>query len=139
MGAKLSPVGSAYAVPLNSSMNVTPFVDIMLVLLIIFMVSMPLAVTTHRLDLPPAGKAAVAAPPTIVTLQKDGSLFVGERRVALANIGATVGEAIGGANPQAERVYLRAERGVRYADFMGLMNALKSQGYKKLALVNEDL
>jgi biopolymer transport protein ExbD len=137
MGAKLSPAGGAFAIRHNSSMNVTPFVDIMLVLLIIFMVSMPMSVTTHKLDLLSTQGSATAAQPIIVMLRKDGAIFVGETAVAPSRLGEAVSAA--GADPLGAPIYLQAEKGVRYADFMGLMNNLKAQGYKKLALMNEEL
>lgn len=140
MGARLSPAGgNAYAIPHNSSLNVTPFVDVLLVLLIIFMVALPLATTSHKLDLPPArGTGAPTAPPVYVTLRQDGSVVIGERASTLATLPADVAAVVGGENPYAERIYLRADRGVRYEAFMDMMNRMKGGGFKRLALVNEE-
>jgi biopolymer transport protein ExbD len=130
--------GGAYSLNQNAEINVTPFVDVMLVLLIIFMVAIPVATVSVRVDLPPSSVSdSLQAPPTFVSLQLDGSLYVGDRRTTLANLPADVASAIGVANPRQQRVYIRADEGVRYGEFMRVMNTLKADGYEKVALVSE--
>jgi biopolymer transport protein ExbD len=129
-----------YRLVQNSTINVTPFVDVMLVLLIIFMVAIPVATTSLNLDLPRAQASPTpVAPPTYVTLQADGRLAIGATPTTLATLPADLIRAVGTTNPKAQRVYIRAERTVRYRAFMEVMNRLKASGFSQVDLVNEDL
>jgi biopolymer transport protein ExbD len=140
MAGRLISLGpDRYRLVQNSEINVTPFVDIMLVLLIVFMVAMPMATVSLKLDLPPADGAAVGPPPTVVSLQKGGALFIGESPTSLDRLSGELARRIGGANPRAQRVYVRAERGVRYGDFVGLVSRLHQDGFHAVGLVNEAL
>ena len=141
MGMRLAgPAGGAYSLNQNAEINVTPFVDVMLVLLIIFMVAIPVATVSVRVDLPPANYTDTAqAPPTYVSVQLDGSVWVGDRRSTLADLPADVARAIGGKAPREQRVYIRADKGVSYGDFMVVMNRLKADGFGKVALVSEEV
>jgi biopolymer transport protein ExbD len=123
----------------NSDINVTPFVDIMLVLLIIFMVAIPAAVVAVKVDLPPASTGAPPKLPTYVSLQKGGALFIGDRPTSLATLGGDLGAVIGGPTPTKERVYVRADKGVPYGDFMAVVNRLEASGYRSVGLVGEEL
>ena len=142
MGAKLSGGGSSgkYDVNQNSDINVTPFVDVMLVLLIIFMVSAPLATVSIKLDLPPAipNKEKPKKLPTVINIQKSGAIFVGDKETTIPQLGGDVGAAIGGGNPQDESVYIRADREVKYAQFMSVVNQLQTTGFFKVSLITED-
>ena len=95
--------------------NVTPFIDVMLVLLIIFMVAAPLATVDVPVDLP--GSTAAASPrpdkPLYVTVGEDLSISVGEDKVAREALGSRLDEATGG--DKAERIFLRADRKSRAA------------------------
>ena len=143
MGAQVSGPGggSKFTIQQNADINVTPFVDVMLVLLIIFMVSAPLATVSIKLDLPPAIPSASKPPkpPTVVSLQKSGAIFVGPVQTSVDNVSADVAKALGGPNPQEQSVYIRADKQVRYGDFMAVMNTLQGNGFYQVALINEEI
>jgi biopolymer transport protein ExbD len=115
--------------------NVTPFIDVILVLLIIFMVAAPLATVDVAVDLP----VSTAEPqprdpkPIFLTLKGDHTLALGESSVADSAIGAALDAASGGDKEQ--RIFLRADRQVEYGAVMELMNKLRAAGYLKVALV----
>ena len=115
--------------------NVTPFIDVMLVLLIIFMVAAPLATVDVPVDLP--GSTASAAPrpekPLYVTVGEDLTISVGEDKVAREALASRLDEATGG--DKAERIFLRADKTVAYGDLTEAMNLLRAAGYLKVALV----
>ena len=141
MAAKLSgPSGGRYDVAQNHSINVTPFVDVMLVLLIIFMVAAPLASVTIKVNLPPANAKPARKPPKIVyiSLKKDGRVFINDNASDLDTLGDDLKAAVGGANPTNERIYIRGDEDVMYQDFMGVMNKLQDNGFYSVALVGED-
>ncbi|RMX06759.1 TonB system transport protein ExbD [Pseudothauera nasutitermitis] len=118
--------------------NVTPFIDVMLVLLIIFMVAAPLATVNVPLDLPVSSAQAQPEPqePVVVSLQADLRVFVGETEVERAALGGVLHTLLGG--DRDARVFLRADKTVPYGDLMRLMDALRDQGYHKVALVTLD-
>lgn len=121
--------------PVSHEINVVPFIDVMLVLLIIFMVAAPLATVSVPVDLPRSTAQPQAAPqdPLYLTLQKDLSLVVGDSdAVPLSAIGAKL-DAI--AKDKQQRILLRADQAVSYGDLMDVMNALSSAGYLKVALI----
>jgi biopolymer transport protein ExbD len=128
----------------NSEINVTPFVDVMLVLLIIFMVSAPLATISIPLDLPPPADNSPPDPiePIFVSLQDTGVINVGTQSTGEieANF-ATLSDAITqktGGNKE-RKIFIRADQKVIYADVMRLMDAIDHEGYKNKALVAEDV
>ena len=145
MGAKLSgPGGGSHTIQQNSDINVTPFVDIMLVLLIIFMVAAPLATVSIRLDLPPAvppPPGQVQKDPVYITVQETGSIFIADKQSSLEGLAADVCAALGGGDPACkdERVFVRADADVQYNQFMEVMNDLQSKGFYKVGLLNEDI
>ena len=141
MAAKLSGGGGGrYHVEQNSDINVTPFVDIMLVLLIIFMVAAPLATVSVEVKLP----TAVAPPqenppkPVFISIQNDGDVFLGDFRTSVEALGDDLRVQIRTRNPEEERIFIRADQGTRYGDFMQVMNALQDNGFYSVALVGED-
>ena len=141
MGAKLSGSGGGrYAVDANSEINVTPFVDVMLVLLIIFMVAAPMAAVTVEVNLPPAiAKPSTNPPkPVYISIQAGGTIYIGDTNVELADIGDTLRSTIGQRNPEKERIFIRADKDVLYGDFMGVMNMLQDNGFYSVALIGED-
>jgi biopolymer transport protein ExbD len=141
MAAKLSGRGGGrYDVAQNASINVTPFVDVMLVLLIIFMVAAPLASVTIKVALPPAAAKPARKPPKIIylSIKKDGRVFVGDNASDLDTLGADLTAAISGANPANERIFIRGDQDVLYENFMGVMNKLQDNGFYSVALVGED-
>ena len=141
MGAKLSGSGGGrYAVEANSEINVTPFVDVMLVLLIIFMVAAPMAAVTVQVALPPAvAKPSTNPPkPVYISIQSGGSIYLGDTRTDVADLGNDLRSTIGQRNPEKERIFIRADKDVLYGDFMGVMNMLQDNGFYSVALIGED-
>jgi len=140
MGASLSsPSAGGWNISQNADINVTPFVDVMLVLLIIFMVALPVSTVSVKVDLPTAQAAPqTQAAPVVVSLTVQGRVFVGEQATTLEALAGVVG-AKAGPPGDATRINLRADEGVRYRDLMTVMNRLRLAGYDKVALVGEDL
>ena len=141
MGARLSGAagGGGTTIDQNADINVTPFVDIMLVLLIIFMVAAPMATVSMKLDLPPADPgSAPARDPVHVTLQSSGGLFIAGRETTLPTLGADLCAALGGGRCTEERLFVRADAEVPYDRFMAVMNELNAKGFRNVGLINED-
>lgn len=115
--------------------NVTPFIDVILVLLIIFMVAAPLATVDIAVDLPASTAAPQPRPdkPIFVTLKPDLSVSLGDDTVAREVLGPALEQATGG-NRDA-RVFVRADKAVSYGDIMEVMNLLRDAGFLKVALV----
>ena len=147
MAAKIGGGGGGkFDLGQNSDMNVTPFVDVMLVLLIIFMVVAPLATTSIRIDLPPATppKDDKGKPPTFISIQDSGQIFVSMGKTALkpssmAGLASDLPVSLGVSNPTNERIFIRADRHVRYRQFMDVINQLQLDGYYKIGLIAENL
>ncbi|GGZ25602.1 ExbD/TolR family protein [Asticcacaulis endophyticus] len=143
MGAKLGGGGgSRYTVQQNSDINVTPFVDIMLVLLIIFMVSAPMATVSIKLDLPPASAPVTQEKqkdPVFVSIQDKDLYYIGTKQVTIDVMAAELAAALQSANPTDERVLVRAQPDVEYEEFMKVLNELQENGYFKIGLINEDI
>jgi biopolymer transport protein ExbD len=142
MGAKLAGSGGdKYHEEANSDINVTPFVDVMLVLLIIFMVAAPLAAVTVKVQLPPAVAKPTTNPPkpVYISIQPNGRLFIQDFPTDIATLGDDLRRQLGQRrNPTKERIYIRADKDVMYGDFMGVMNQLQDNGFYSVALVGED-
>jgi len=115
--------------------NVTPFIDVMLVLLIIFMVAAPLATVDVPVDLPSSTAPPQQRPPkpVYITLKADGSIAIGDNPVARDALPAALAAATGG--DKDERVFMRGDKVVPYGSVMELMNDLRNAGYLKVALV----
>ena len=115
--------------------NVTPFIDVMLVLLIIFMVAAPLATVDVSVNLPSASAEPPARPdkPIFVTFKADRSLAVSDEVVTRADLAAALDAATG--SDRTQRVLLRADQALSYGEVMELMNLLRNAGYVKVALV----
>jgi biopolymer transport protein ExbD len=126
----------------NSDINVTPFVDVMLVLLIIFMIVAPLATTAVLVDTPPPGPEALTpSRPIFVSLSESGEIYVaregvGEKLCVRSKIVTCIGALTKG--NVSERINVRADPGVRYGEVVLLMDAIKGGGYEKLALITEE-
>ena len=120
-------------------------VDIMLVLLIIFMVSAPLATVSIKLDLPPATpptNAEKQKEPTYISIQESGSIFIADKQTTIETLANDVCAAVGnptGQGCQEERVFIRAQPEVKYNQFMEVMNDLQKNGFFKVGLLNEDI
>jgi biopolymer transport protein ExbD len=115
--------------------NVTPFIDVMLVLLIIFMVAAPLATVDVPVDLPSSNTERQQRPdkPVFLTIKTDLSLAIGDDVVTPGALPAALDAAT--ASNKDERIFLRADRAVPYGDVMQVMNILRGAGYLKVALV----
>jgi len=122
----------------NPEINVTPFIDVMLVLLIIFMIAAPLATVDVPVDLPMAKARASQRPdqPVWLTLTADLSLRLGDDAIQPDDLPAGLARMTGG--DRETRLYVRADRGVAYGDVMALLNRLRHAGYLKIALVGLD-
>jgi biopolymer transport protein ExbD len=115
--------------------NVTPFIDVILVLLIIFMIAAPLATVDISVDLPAANAELSPRPdkPLFLTLKSDLSVTLDNDTVNRAALSAALDQATD--NDKQQRVYLRADKAVSYGELMALMNDLRSAGYLHVALV----
>jgi len=119
----------------SHEINVTPFIDVMLVLLIIFMVAAPLSTVDVAVDLPVASAKAQARPdkPLFLTVKADLSLALGNDAVAGDALAGVLDAATGA--DRGQRVFLRADKTVAYGELMRVMNLLRAAGYLKVALV----
>jgi biopolymer transport protein ExbD len=119
----------------NHEINVTPFIDVMLVLLIIFMVAAPLSTVDVPVDLPVANAKPQQRPnkPLFLTVKSDLSLAFGNDTVARGQLRSALDAATGVDRQQ--RVFLRADKTVPYGELMVVMNLLRAAGYLKVALV----
>ncbi len=115
--------------------NVTPFIDVMLVLLIIFMVAAPLATVDIQVNLPAASAQPQPRPdkPLYLTVRPDLSLALGNDPIDRDRLSAALDAATNG--DKDARIFLRADRVVPYGDVMEVMNLLRGAGYLKVALV----
>lgn len=119
----------------SHEINVTPFIDVMLVLLIIFMVAAPLATVDVNVDLP--GSTASAAPrpekPVFLTVKRDLTISLGNDTLPREGFGTALGALTN--NDRETRIFLRADKTVPYGELMEVMNLLRAAGYLKVALV----
>jgi len=142
MGAKLAGPGgsSKFRVEQNAEINVTPFVDVMLVLLIIFMVAAPLATVSVPLTLPEAIAKPSANPPkpVYISIQQSGNIYVGDFATSLGGLGEDLRTQIGTRTPEKERIFIRADRQTHYGDFMRVMNTLQDNGFYSVALIGTE-
>ena len=122
-----------------SEINVTPFVDVMLVLLIVFMVTAPLLTVGIKVDLPKVKATALTdiKDPIEVTVKLDGEVYIGESKVEVENLIARL-NAITEQNTEA-RIYIRGDRVVAYGRIMEIMSIINSAGYIKVALITQNL
>ena len=123
---------------LMSEINVTPFVDVMLVLLIVFMVTAPLLTVGIPVDLPKVKANALTdqKDPLEITVRLDGSVYLGESLVKVENLISRL-NAITDKNTQA-RIYVRGDRVVAYGRVMEIMSLINAAGYVKVALVTQN-
>ena len=121
-----------------SEINVTPFVDVMLVLLIVFMVTAPLLTVGIPVDLPKVKANALTdqKAPLEITVKLDGKVYLGESLVKVENLIPRL-NAITDQNTQA-RIYVRGDRFVAYGRVMEIMSLINTAGYVKVALVTQN-
>ena len=115
--------------------NVTPFVDVMLVLLIVFMVTAPLLTVGVEVDLPKtkAGQINADAAPLVVSIKADGSLHLQDTEVPADALVPRL-EAISDANPLV-RIFVRGDKAVSYGEVLGVMGRIQAAGFERVALV----
>ncbi len=115
--------------------NVTPFVDVMLVLLIVFMVTAPLLTVGVEVDLPKtkAGAINADAAPLVVSIKSDGRLYLQETVVEPEVLIPRL-KAISNANPNV-RIFVRGDRAISYGEVLSVMGRIQSAGFEKVALV----
>jgi biopolymer transport protein ExbD len=118
-----------------AQINVTPMVDVMLVLLVIFMVAAPLLSVGVSLDLPKSAAAAIAHPkePIILSLDKEGGIFLGDDRIGAGDLEARLA-ALAAADPD-RIVYVRGDKSVTYATLMDILGLVDRAGLYKVSLV----
>ena len=122
-----------------SEINVTPFVDVMLVLLVVFMITAPLLAVGVPVDLPEASAQTLqgSEEPLTITIDSEGRIFLQETEVALNELAprlSAVSEARGG---EVGRIFVRGDRTIDYGAVMGVMGTLNAAGFKQVALVTE--
>lgn len=122
---------------ISAEINVTPLVDVMLVLLVIFMVTAPLLTVGVPVDLPKTKASAINEKddPLTVTIDGKGVLYLQEVALDLPVLIARL-VAITQANPEA-RIYVRGDKGISYGQVMEVMGAINSAGFTKVALISE--
>lgn len=121
-----------------SEINVTPFVDVMLVLLIIFMVTAPMLTTGVAVDLPQAQARAVSNQdntPVEISVTSKGDIYLGETQVTIDRLGALLG-AIAAENVE-RRIYIRADNRLAYGRVMEVMAITNNSGFSKVALITD--
>ncbi len=147
MAAKLAGGGGGrYNLNQNSEINVTPFVDILLVLLIIFMVAVPMATVSIKVDLPPATPPpgnVKPKEPVFVSIRNDG-LYIGAAPTTLERLVADMTTKIKSQDAtiidaSKERVMIRADADVQYSRFMDVINQFQTAGFYQVGLINEDI
>jgi TonB system transport protein ExbD (group 1) len=126
-----------HSYPPNAEINVTPFVDVILVLLVIFMIAAPLQTVTVPVDLPQNSSTPTPPPslPVTITVQSDGTMFVGTMRTDAAHLVPSVLASTGGNLDT--RILLRGDKHLQYGQLMDVMNSLSDGGFNKVGLVAE--
>ncbi|MEH0834791.1 biopolymer transporter ExbD [Pectobacterium cacticida] len=121
-----------------SDINVTPFIDVMLVLLIIFMVTAPLATSNIDIDLPSTTKAPQPdnQQPLIINLKEGGDLFIKDRAITRNEFTREINQASN--NNTGTRIFIRADKNVNYQALISLMDLLRDNGYLKVSLIGMD-
>jgi len=124
---------------ITAAINVTPLVDVMLVLLIIFMVTSPMLVTGVTIDLPKteAGPIAGSDEPVAVTINKKGEVFIAQNKIELKSLGVKL-NAITKAKKDT-RIFVRGDKDIDYGTVMEVFAVIKKSGFNNVALVSEKL
>ncbi|MBG77758.1 MAG: protein TolR [Alphaproteobacteria bacterium] len=121
-----------------AEINVTPFVDVMLVLLIVFMVAAPLLTAGVQVDLPDAKAKQIQSEdntPIEISLTKEGKIYIGKSELPLKELSAKLAAMTEGEFDR--RIYIRGDQGLPYGQVMGLLGLINAAGYTKVALISE--
>ena len=120
-----------------SDINVTPLVDVMLVLLVVFMVTAPLLTVGVPVDLPQTQAPPINEPkePTVITVNKEGSIYIQDNTVPIDGLVAKL-QAITGSNPDAV-LYVRGDKDINYGKVLEVMSLISTAGFRKVSLVAE--
>ncbi|MCI5049309.1 MAG: protein TolR [Rickettsiales bacterium] len=139
MGANMSPIGKGrgYRRRQFTEINITPFVDVMLVLLIIFMVTAPMMTTGVAVDLPDSNAKAVPGTdePISISVTSSGKIFIQDTKVTLNDLQPKL-EAIVGENRET-RIFVRGDTSIDYGLVMRVIGEINGAGYNKVALITE--
>ncbi len=122
-----------------SEINVTPFVDVMLVLLIVFMVTAPLLTAGVEVDLPNSDAPAIAEnnnKPIEVTVNSNGNVYVGKSQVSLKKLPSLL-KSVAGENFKEQKVFIRGDQGIEYGQIMKVISIVNTAGFSKVALLSE--
>ena len=121
----------------KAEMNLTPLIDVMVVLLIIFMVSAPLMTVTVPVDLPEVGKGAMAEgdEPLIISIDKENKVFLGETKLEMNELIPRL-KAVTAQKP-GQRIFIRGDQTLSYGKIMTIMSQMTAAGFTKVALVAE--
>lgn len=121
-----------------SDMNVTPMIDVMLVLLVIFMVTAPLLTVGVKVNLPTANAPNIPGneTPIVVHINSEGRVFIGDVEVDASTLPAKL-KAITKENTADTKIFVRGDKSLPYGTIMGVMGRISSSGFKKVVLVTE--
>jgi biopolymer transport protein ExbD len=135
MALRLGSRSAGDDLEIQHEINVTPFIDVILVLLIIFMVAAPLATVDIGVNLPASTAPEQPRPdkPVFLTVKADHTIAVGQTVVSLDALASALDAATN--NHKDETIFVRADKSLSYGDLMQVMNAMRDGGYLKLALV----
>jgi biopolymer transport protein ExbD len=125
----------------SSDINVTPFVDVMLVLLIIFMVAVPIATVNVKVNFPDSNAPAEskASAPVWLSMTKAGGVYIGDRRLgSVEEVGAELEKEIPEAKRDSTRLFLRGDAELPYKQVLEMMNRLRNGGFYKISLVGHE-
>jgi biopolymer transport protein TolR len=141
MGAQLNSSGAKQSGrrklrPMNE-INVTPFVDVMLVLLIVFMVTAPLLTVGVPVDLPETKASQISddQTPLVITIRKDGTFALQNREIEAEELVPRL-EAVASANPET-RVFVRGDREIPYGEVVAVMGRIQEAGFNHVALITQ--
>ena len=120
-----------------AEINVTPFVDVMLVLLVVFMVTAPLLTVGVKIDLPRAEADVLKGSdePLTVSISASGKIFLQETEISLSDLVPRL-QAITGENPSV-RIFVRGDRSIDYGSVMAVMSSINGAGFTKVALITK--